>query len=164
MQGRLAEMIARHAGPGQLVWIGLRPERRGAMRAVEAAELGLAGLAGDHARPGPRAATLIQAEHLGAIRALARAPGAGFADLRRNLAVAGINLAALRGRRVRIGGAVLRLVGPCAPCSRMEEVLGPGGHSAMRGHGGMTAEVLAPGALRLGDAVLPLDEAEASGA
>ena len=115
-------------------------------------------------RPGPRAATLIQAEHLGAIRALARAPGAGFADLRRNLAVAGINLAALRGRRVRIGGAVLRLVGPCAPCSRMEEVLGPGGHSAMRGHGGMTAEVLAPGALRLGDAVIPFHDAEAPGA
>ena len=120
-----------------------------------------AGLLGDHARPGARAVTLIQAEHLEAIRALARAPGADWADLRRNLAVAGINLAALRGREVQVGGALLRITGPCAPCSRMEAALGPGGHSAMRGHGGMTAEVLAPGTLRLGDSVTPRDAARA---
>ncbi|SFI97089.1 MOSC domain-containing protein [Albimonas pacifica] len=161
MQGRLAEMIARHAGPGRVRWIGLRPARRGPVIEVEAAEIGASGLVGDHARPGARAVTLIQAEHLDPVRALARAPEAGFADLRRNLAVAGINLAALRGRRVQLGGAVLRIAGPCAPCSRMEAALGPGGHSAMRGHGGMTAEVLVPGALRLGDAVIPLDDSAA---
>ena len=158
MQGRLAEMIARHAGPGRIVWIGLRPARRADVVAAEEAQIALDGLQGDHARPGARAVTLIQAEHLEAIRALARAPGAGFADLRRNLAVAGINLAALRGRSIRVGGAVLRVTGPCAPCSRMEAALGPGGHSAMRGHGGMTAEVLVAGPARLGDAVTPLEE------
>ncbi len=115
------------------------------------------GLDGDRGRAGKRAVTLIQQEHLAAIGSFL---GQGPADpdvLRRNLVVSGINLAALKGREVLVGEAVLRLTLICAPCSRMEEALGNGGYSAVRGHGGWCAEVERPGRIRLGDAVQPID-------
>lgn len=153
----LADLIARTAQPGLLVWIGLRPERHAEMRPVETATLTLAGLDGDHRkRPGKRAVSLIQAEHLPVIASLSANPRASYRLLRRNLAVSGLNLSALRGRRIRIGAAELRLTGPCAPCSRMEQALGHGGYTAMRGHGGMVAEVLVPGVIRTGDRVVAL--------
>lgn len=149
----LAEMMARHARAGRLDWIGLRPERRGAVESVAAAQIGEAGLAGDHGRAGKRAVTLLQAEHLAVVAALLGRGLVDPADLRRNLVVAGINLAALRRRELRVGGARLRIEGPCPPCSRMEEAFGPGGYSAVRGHGGWYASVVAPGRVALGDAV-----------
>jgi MOSC domain-containing protein YiiM len=151
----LRRLMETHARAGRLDWIGLRPARRADMRAVPEAAILAAGLEGDrHPSPGKRAVTLIQAEHLPVIAALcdgAVTPAA----LRRNLVVSGINLAALKGREVSVGTARLRLAGPCAPCSRMEETLGPGGYSAVRHHGGWYAEVLAPGRVALGDAVAP---------
>jgi MOSC domain-containing protein YiiM len=150
----LAALIARAARPGRVVWIGLRPARRAAVEPVAAAALTPAGLAGDHrAAPGRRAVTLIQAEHLAAIGAfLGRGP-VDPALLRRNVVVAGINLIGLRDRPFRVAGALLRGTGLCAPCSRMEEALGFGGYAAVRGHGGITAEVVEPGPVALGDAV-----------
>ena len=70
-----------------------------------------------------------------------------------NLVISGLNLAALRGRQVAIGEAVLQITGPCAPCSRMEVALGPGGYNAMRGHGGWCATVLRPAHIVIGDVV-----------
>jgi MOSC domain-containing protein YiiM len=151
----IASLTSRHSRPGRLGWIGLRPGRLAEVLPVEAAELRETGLAGDHGRAGKRAVTLIQAEHLPVIAALAGLADVAPETLRRNLVVSGINLGALRGRELRIGDAVLRITGPCAPCSRMEAVLGPGGYNAMRGHGGWCAEVLAPGRIALGDAVAP---------
>ena len=139
---------------GRLDWIRLRAARREPVRDVDAAQVAPAGLEGDYAVPGKRAVTLIQAEHLPVIAALcdgAVTPGA----LRRNLVVSGLNLAAMKGRELRIGGATLRLTGPCAPCSRMEETLGRGGYSAVRHHGGWCAEVVTPGRIARGDAVIP---------
>ncbi|NNU81224.1 MOSC domain-containing protein [Halovulum dunhuangense] len=158
----LADLMARVAQPGLLVWIGLRPARREPMVAVPRAEITAGGLAGDRTtRPGPRAVTLIQAEHLPVIAALSANPRVHYAQMRRNLAVSGLNLAAMRGRCLSLGTVVLRVTGPCAPCSRMEEALGPGGYTAMRGHGGVTAEVVTPGLVRVGDRVVALPGTDA---
>jgi MOSC domain-containing protein YiiM len=67
--------------------------------------------------------------------------------------VSGLNLLALRDCSFRIGEVVMIGTGPCAPCSRMEAALGPGGLNAMRGHGGITARIVQGGMLRVGDAV-----------
>ncbi|MFG6430779.1 MOSC domain-containing protein [Roseateles sp. LYH14W] len=100
-----------------------------------------------------RQVTLIQQEHLSLIAAFARSGPLDPVDLRRNLVVSGINLLSLKNAQLRVGDALLQIVGPCAPCSRMEEVIGPGGYAAMRGHGGMTARILEGGAIRVGDVV-----------
>ncbi len=119
-----------------------------------------AGLDGDHARPGKRALTLVLAEHLPVVAALCGREEVSPALLRRNIVVSRLNLAAMRGRRLRIGTALIEVTGPCAPCSRMEEALGPGGYTAVRGHGGVTACVIEPGRVVVGDAVTPQDAAE----
>ena len=124
------------------------------MLSVAAVDLA-AGLAGDHAREGARALTLLQAEHLPVIAALLAREAVAPAELRRNVVVSGVNLAALRGRHVRLGQATVEVTGPCHPCSRMEEALGRGGYSAVRGHGGWYARVIRPGRVGVDDEAAP---------
>jgi len=158
----VAQLRARFAQAGRVTWLGLRPARAEPMREVERAVAHEArGLEGDRAstkRGGARQLSLLQAEHLPVIAALAGldAPPAP-ALLRRNVLVAGINLLALRKRRFRIGNVVLEGGADCHPCSRMEAALGPGGYNAMRGHGGILARVLEGGELYIGAEVVALD-------
>ena len=115
------------------------------------------GLIGDHYSSrtgGARHVTLIQAEHLSAIAAHLGLDMATPEQLRRNIVVSGLNLLALKGRRFNLGEALLEATGECHPCSRMEEILGAGGYNAVRGHGGITARVIAGGVVRLGDAMV----------
>lgn len=149
----LTELTARDAQAGRIAWIGLRPARRAAMRPVTEAVLTEHGLRGDHGRAGPRAVTLFQAEHLAAVAGYLGRDAVAPEALRRNIHVAGLNLSALRGARLRIGAAVVEVETPCAPCSRMTEALGPGGYNALRGHGGWCARVIRGGAVGLEDRV-----------
>ena len=150
------ELLASVLQCGHVRWLGVRPQARGAMLEPEAVEARReAGLTGDNARPGPRNArqvTLIQWEHLAVVGALLGREITP-ADLRRNIAVAGINLFSLKGRRFRIGQALLETTGWCQPCARLEQRLGPGTFQAMRGHGGITARVIEGGIIRLDDQV-----------
>ncbi|MDP3257904.1 MOSC domain-containing protein [Bosea sp. (in: a-proteobacteria)] len=153
----LARLLDAPLRPGRIVWIGLRPARRAPLLVVESARLDPAqGLIGDHYSSrtgGARHVTLIQAEHLAAIASHLGRDALPPECLRRNIVVAGINLAALKGRRFRLGTVLLEATGECHPCSRMEEILGSGGYNAVRGHGGITARVIADGEVVVGDAV-----------
>jgi len=148
---------------GRVELIIVRASPREAARTV-GSTTALAGIGLAHDRLGQRGeaelstrqVTLIQAEHLDVIARLARVERVDPVGLRRNLVVSGINLLALKNARLQVGEAVLEVVGPCQPCSRMEETIGPGGYAAMRGHGGMTARVLATGAVEVGSAVRAL--------
>jgi MOSC domain-containing protein YiiM len=141
---------------GRVAWIGVRSKRRGTMLELpEVRALAGAGLHGDHyaSAGGSRGITLIQYEHLAVIGALLGEPPLHPARVRRNLAISGINLTALKGRCFTVGEVLLEGSGLCHPCARIEEALGPGGYNAMRGHGGLNARVLQGGLIRIGDAL-----------
>ncbi|QFP75395.1 MOSC domain-containing protein [Deinococcus sp. AJ005] len=170
--------------PGRVEWLGLRPARRVTpVRVLEVEAHPLVGLIGDHGKmaparltalsgeieatprpsnpsvpggPGKRQVTLIQAEHLPVIAALAGLDEVTPELLRRNIVVSGVSLLALKDARFQIGEVVLEGTGECHPCSRMEENLGEGGYNAVRGHGGLTARVIVGGMIREGDTVTAL--------
>lgn len=149
----------------KLVWIGVRPARDLAMIAVDVAEVRLLrGVVGDRygkisrkagVNSGKRELSLIAAE---AITTLAGRLGVADAiDLypkaRRNLVLEGVDLMALIGKRFLVGDIELEATGECEPCVRMNLAFGPGGFAAMQGLGGLTARVVQPGLLRVGDVV-----------
>ena len=148
---RLFDGIVR---PGAVEWIGLRPARHAPMQPMGEALLREEdGVAGDHycGRSGTRQVSLIGRESLDAIASFLGRETAAPEQLRRNVVVRGVNLLALKGRRFRLGDALLEFAGECHPCSRMEQILGPGGYNAVRGQGGILARVLRGGAVRTGD-------------
>ena len=146
---------------GALVWIGLRPARHAPMITPASAELvearGITGDRYDTKRNGTRQVTLIASEALDAIASYLGRNAIAPELLRRNLVTRGINLAALKGRRFRVGPALLEHSGECAPCSQMETTFGPGGYNAVRGHGGITARILEGGEIRIGDGIVRAD-------
>ncbi len=147
---------------GELVWIGVRPARGEPMIAVNEVMVSQrSGLIGDryNGAGGKRQVTLIQWEHLAVIESFlgkALAPGL----LRRNLVVKGINLLALKNSKFSIGDALFQTTGLCHPCSKMEKILGVSGYNAMRGHGGITAQVISGGLINVGDKLRALTEGD----
>lgn len=153
----LSELVNGYARLGTVMWIGVRPERRAPLLPLSSVLITETGIEGDHrVKAGKRAVSLIQWEHLSVIAALANTDVVTPEALRRNFVVSGINLLGLRNRSFRIGEVILSGTGICAPCSRMEENLGPGGYAAVRGHGGITADIISPGRVSLQDQVEPL--------
>lgn len=157
----IGRLLAGPMRPGRLEWIGLRPARRAAVLIRTSATLitgrGVEGDRYDTKRNGPRQVTLVASEDLAAVAAFLGRSEISPGLLRRNLVIRGINLLALKDRRFRVGTALLEGSGECAPCSRMEEALGPGGYNAVRGHGGITARVIEGGEIAVGDVVERID-------
>ena len=149
------------ARDGDLDWAFARPGASRCCRSNALLWIRCDGLAGDHYRGRTdlaRQLTLIQAEHVAAIAIYLGLDRVEPEQLRRNIVVAGINLSALKGRRFRLGSALCVATGDCHPCSRMEDILGPGGYNAVRGHGGITARIISSGAVRPGDMIVRVDD------
>jgi len=159
------DRYARDLPPGQVAWIGLRPQRRQPLSPVTSAvALAELGLEGDHRAgktPGSgRQVTLISSEFIAQIEHFTGLEAIDPGTLRRNIVTTGINLNALRRQRFRVGEALFEATQLCHPCARMEEALGKGGVAAMLGHGGLCAKIIEGGAIRLGDAVHPVESSD----
>ncbi len=152
----LAELFQTLPQTGSVEWIGIRPGRRETIQQLDAIEATTNhGLVGDRyvGTCGKRQVTLIQWEHLPVIASLLNMPNIKPECLRRNIAVSGINILALKDKQFQIGNAILEYTGLCHPCSFMEQTFGAGGYNAVRGHGGITARVVQTGTIRLRDKV-----------
>lgn len=105
-----------------------------------------------------RAVTLIESEVLHAVHI------AGGLDLsqgqhRRNIVTVGVRLADLNGRRFTIAGAEFRGARLCEPCRYLERLVGEGAFAALKGRGGLRADVIKAGWLSVGDEVCPVGRA-----
>jgi MOSC domain-containing protein YiiM len=149
--------MVKPADVGRLESIGVRSQPRGEIvEADEALAKAGRGITGDYyARRagGRREVTLMQFEHLAVIAERLGTWRVEPRETRRNLAISGIDVLALKDRTFSIGDVVLEGTGPCEPCRKMEASLGPGGARAMRGLGGITARIISGGVLRVGDVV-----------
>jgi MOSC domain-containing protein YiiM len=74
-------------------------------------------------------------------------------ESRRNVATRGVAVNHLVGRRFRIGEVRLRGLRLCEPCSHMERLSGKPVRSGLVHRGGLRAEILTEGVIRVGDPV-----------
>ncbi len=151
---------------GRLVAIYTSEEAAGSMRARdEVRAVSGKGLDGDRyafgagtysERGGPgREVTLVAREDVAA----ANGDGVvvGEHETRRNLVTEGIELLGLVGRTFRIGEVVLRGVRSCPPCDHLEGLTRRGVRTALEHRGGLRADVVDGGTLRVGDPISVLD-------
>jgi MOSC domain-containing protein YiiM len=69
------------------------------------------------------------------------------AVLRRNIVTRGLDLNALIGREFAVQGVRFRGVQESKPCYWMDGAFGPGAHEALKGRGGLRAEILSDGVI-----------------
>lgn len=144
------------AGRVEAIW--LKRAHRGKMDPVpEARAVAGKGLEGGVDRSRRRQVTLLEREawERSVAEAAGGDPAAADPSARRaNVLVSGVALARTRGRVLRVGEVRLTIGGELTPCERMDEAL-PGLQAALRPdwRGGVFAQVLTDGVIRVGDAI-----------
>jgi len=136
----------------QAIWI--KRAHRGPMDRVDEAQLEVGrGLVGNVDRSRRRQVTIIDRDTWNRLMAELNAD-VDPSSRRANLLISGIALANTRGRVLRIGGARLLIDGETTPCERMDDAV-PGLQAAMRQNwsGGVFAQVLTGGTIRIGDPI-----------
>ena len=139
---------------GHIEAIWIKFAHRGPMDSVEEATLIAGeGVAGSVDRSRRRQVTLLESESWAACMTelgVQKDPG-----LRRaNILLGGVRLVQTRGRTLVVGDARLAIGGELTPCERMDEVT-PGLQAVLRPdwRGGVFAQVLLGGVIRVGDPV-----------
>ena len=79
------------------------------------------------------------------------------AESRRNVLTRGIDLNALVGERFRVGEVECRGDRLCDPCSHLEKLTKPGVLKGLANRGGLRADVVSGGTIRVGDRVAQID-------
>ena len=108
------------------------------------------------AKDGPdRQVTLIESE---AVDALGREYGIGMepGETRRNIVTRDVSLNHLVGREFTVGVARMRGIRLAEPCGHMEEVSGKKARAGLVHRGGLRAEILVGGVIRVGDEIEPV--------
>jgi len=148
-------------GKGTIVSIHIAPSAAEPMVSVkEVRAIPGKGLQGDRyfnhtgtysKKSGPdREVTLIEIEAIEALKreyGIALDPGAS----RRNVVTRGVPLNHLVGRKFRVGEVALFGVRLCEPCSHLERLSHPGVKEALIHRGGLRAQILTDGLIRVGD-------------
>jgi MOSC domain-containing protein YiiM len=98
--------------------------------------------------------TLIQAEDLADV-------GLSGAQSRRQVVVRGVRLNDLVGRRFRVGDVECVGVELCEPCAHLQGLTRPGIIKDLLHRGGLRADILSDGQIRVGDAVVVQDDQRA---
>ena len=104
-------------------------------------------------KPGPSyEVTLIEIEAVDALKRDCQMEiSAG--DIRRNIVTRGVALNHLVGREFKVGSVSLRGIRLCEPCAHLEKLTREGVISGLTHRGGLRAQVLTEGAIRVGDPV-----------
>ena len=76
------------------------------------------------------------------------------ADTRRNLLTLGVALNHLVGKMFQIGEVTLRGVKLCEPCGYLESLTCEGIEQALKHRGGLRAQIVSGGTIRVGDAIV----------
>ena len=156
---------------GRLLAIAICAESKLPMQAVDAIEARAGqGLVGDRyllgkgvsqkepAKP-EQEVTLIELE---AIEAAAHDYSLPVAHLetRRNLLTQGVPLNHLVGREFTVGSTVLRGLELCEPCGHLERLTRAGMKKALNHRGGLRAQIVQGGELRVGDVIRPVSSSD----
>ena len=110
--------------------------------------------------PGGREVTLIETETLEALlTGIEDSSGKGLgiklsaAESRRNIATVGVPLNHLVGREFWVGPVLMRGTRLCEPCKYLEGLTQPAVMGGLIHRGGLRAQIVSEGRLRVGDAV-----------
>lgn len=165
---RESESLLKNTGArwGVVAALMIGPERKEPMVSVpEVRAIAGCGIEGDRycreegtfSRKSPsNQMTLIEMEALDAV-----AQEYGFAiaaeESRRNVLTCGMALNHLVGREFVIGGVRLRGLRLCEPCSHLEKLTGKQMIKALRHRGGLRAEILSSGVIKVGEKIMEAD-------